>query len=123
VGQAGATQAGVGVESSVLPVGAGAELRGEPTAGVDAAAADASEVGKWGHDGTLSDTSVEHYRMELPQASSSLPPCGRGTHHPRGCIAECHALRLLCGKANHETVLLLVIRVHLIWCILHQMIE
>jgi hypothetical protein len=77
VAQAGTALAVVEVESWVLPTGAGAEVGGEPTAttntGADAAT---GEVGKWGHDGTPSGTSVEHYRTKLPQSSSSLSPCG-----------------------------------------------
>jgi hypothetical protein len=47
-----------------------------------AAAATAEETGRWGHDGTPFGTFEGHYRMELPQPSSSLPTCGRGLHHP-----------------------------------------
>jgi hypothetical protein len=55
-----------------------------PTTATDAGAdaATAGEVGRWGHDGTPFGTSGEHYRMELPQPSSSLLPCGRGSHCP-----------------------------------------
>jgi hypothetical protein len=56
----------------VLPAGAGVEVGGEPTAAADAGAgADADavavpgEAGKWGHDGTPSGTSGEHYQTEL----------------------------------------------------------
>jgi hypothetical protein len=69
----------------VLPAGAGAEVGEEPTAAAKTvvdATVDAGEAGKWGHDGALSNTSREHYRRELPQPSTSLPPCGRGLHHP-----------------------------------------
>jgi hypothetical protein len=72
----------VEVEPWVLHTGAGAVVGGEPTTaantGTDAVAA---EAGKWGHDGTSFGTSGEHYQMELSQPSSSLPPCGRGSHH------------------------------------------
>jgi hypothetical protein len=67
----------------VLPDGVGAEVGGEATAatgtGVDAAAA--GEVSRWSHGGTPSGTSGEHFRMELPQPSSSWFPCGHGSHH------------------------------------------
>jgi hypothetical protein len=56
----------------VLPAGAGVEVGGEPTAAADAGAgagadavAVAGEAGKWGHDGTPSGTSGEHYQTEL----------------------------------------------------------
>jgi hypothetical protein len=77
VAQAGVAQAKVGVEPQVLPAGAGTKVGREPTA-----ATDAGEAGKWGHDGTLSGASGEHYRTKLPQPSSFLPPCGRGLHCP-----------------------------------------
>jgi hypothetical protein len=60
------------VETWVLPAGAGAEVGGVSTV----AAIAAGEAGRWGRDGTLFGTSGEHYWMELPQPSSSLPPCG-----------------------------------------------
>jgi hypothetical protein len=66
----------------VLPVGAGTEVGGGPTATVDAsAAAAADEAGRWSQDGTPSGTSGEHYRTVLPQPSSFLPPCGHRLHH------------------------------------------
>jgi hypothetical protein len=71
----------VEVEPWVLPTGAGAEVGGKPTATADAGAG--GEAGRWGCDGTPSGTLKEHYRMELPQPSSSLLPCGHGLHHPR----------------------------------------
>jgi hypothetical protein len=59
----------------LLPVGAGAEVGGEPTtaadAGASAGAGPAVGVGRWSCGGTPSGTSEEHYRMELPQPSSS----------------------------------------------------
>jgi hypothetical protein len=72
----------------VLPAGVGAELGGEPTAAADAGAgaAVAIRVGRWSYGGTPSDTLEEHYRMELPQPSSSLFPCGRG------CIIRDHGI-------------------------------
>jgi hypothetical protein len=51
-----------------MPAGAGVEVGGEPTAAADAGAdvvAVAGEAGKWGHDGTPSGTSGEHYQTEL----------------------------------------------------------
>jgi hypothetical protein len=36
---------------------------------------------------------------------------------------ECHALLQLSGEANHEAVLSLLIRVHLVQCIQCQMVE
>jgi hypothetical protein len=54
------------VEPWVLPASAGAEVGGEPIAAIDASVAAASEVGKWGHDYTPSDTLEGHYRTELP---------------------------------------------------------
>jgi hypothetical protein len=84
VAQAGATLAVVGAEPWVLPAGAGTEVGGEPTAATDAGAdATAGEAGRWGHDGTSFSTLEGHYRTELPQPSSFLPPCGRGSHHPQ----------------------------------------
>jgi hypothetical protein len=58
---------------------------GQPTAAADATAGAgaAVEVGRWSRGGTPSGTSEEHYRMEQPQPSSSLFPCGHGWHHPR----------------------------------------
>jgi hypothetical protein len=57
----------------VLPTGADAKVGGEPTvvadAGVDVAVT--GEVGRWSRGGTPFGTSEEHYRMELPQPSSS----------------------------------------------------
>jgi hypothetical protein len=41
--------------------GAGAEVGGKPTA-----TADTGEVGRWGHDDTLSGTLGEHYQTKLP---------------------------------------------------------
>jgi hypothetical protein len=60
----------------VLPVGAGVEVHGEPTAAADAAAGAGAviEVGRWSHGGTPSSTSEEHYWMEQPQPSSSWCP-------------------------------------------------
>jgi hypothetical protein len=62
----------------VLPAGADAKVGGEPTAAVDATAAARVEVDRWGHGGTSSGTTEEHYWMEQPQPSSSWFPCGRG---------------------------------------------
>jgi hypothetical protein len=59
-------------------LGADAEVGRKPTT-----TANAGEAGKWGGGGTPSDTLGEHYQMELPQPSSSLFPCGCGSHHPR----------------------------------------
>jgi hypothetical protein len=61
----------------VLPVGADAEVGGEPTAtaDADAGAVVAVEVGRWNRGGTPSVTSEEHYRTELPHPSSSWFPC------------------------------------------------
>jgi hypothetical protein len=71
------------VESWVLLVGADAEVGGEPSAAADAGADIAAiSEGVSGHDGTASRTSGEHYRMELPQPSSSLSPCGCESHCP-----------------------------------------
>jgi hypothetical protein len=63
VAQAGVAQAMVEVEPWVLPAGAGAgdEVGGKPTATVDT-----GEVGRWGHDDTLSGTLGEHYQTKLP---------------------------------------------------------
>jgi hypothetical protein len=61
VAQAGVAQAMVEVEPWVLPAGAGAEVGGKPTA-----TADTGEVGRWGHDDTLSGTLGEHYQTKLP---------------------------------------------------------
>jgi hypothetical protein len=73
---------GGGGRALVLPASAGVEVGGEPTAAADVGAdAAVGEVGKWGHDGTPSGTSGEHYRTELPQPSSSLPHCRHGSHH------------------------------------------
>ncbi len=86
--QAGAALAEVEVEPWVLPAGAGAEVGGEPTAAADASvdAAVAGEVGRRSRGGTPSGTLGEHYRMELPQPSSSWFPCGRG------CIIRDHGI-------------------------------
>jgi hypothetical protein len=81
VEQAGTAQAKVGIEPWVLPVGAGVDVGGKPTATADAGA-DAGEAGRWGHDGTTSGTLEGHYRMELPLPSSSWSRCGHGSHHP-----------------------------------------
>jgi hypothetical protein len=82
--QEGAALVVVEVEPLMLPAGAGVEVGGEPTAVADTGAdAAAGEVGKWGHDGTPSDTLEGHYRTEWPHPSSSLSPCGCGLHHPR----------------------------------------
>jgi hypothetical protein len=62
----------------VLPAGAGAKVCKGTTA-----VADAGEAGRWGHDGKPSGTSGEHYQTEPPQLSSSLLPCGCGSHRPR----------------------------------------
>jgi hypothetical protein len=64
----------------LLPTGASAEVGREPTAAADAGAgaAVAIEVGRWSRGGTSSNTLEEHYRMELPQPSSSWFPCGHG---------------------------------------------
>jgi hypothetical protein len=53
----------VEIEPLVLPAGAGAgaEVGGKPTA-----TADTGEVGRWGHDDTLSGTLGEHYQTKLP---------------------------------------------------------
>jgi hypothetical protein len=59
--QAGASLAEVDVEPLVLPAGVGAEVGGEPTAAVDADAGAGGEVDRWGHGGTPSGTSEEHY--------------------------------------------------------------
>jgi hypothetical protein len=46
----------------------GAKVGREPTATAADAGADAAadEAGRWGHDGTPSDTLEGHYRTELP---------------------------------------------------------
>jgi hypothetical protein len=69
----------------MLPAGASAEVGREPTIAADAGAGAVAVVGvgRWSHGGTPSGTSEEHYRMELPQPSSSLFPYGRGLHHLR----------------------------------------
>jgi hypothetical protein len=74
----------VEVEPWVLPAGAGTEVGGKPTAAADAGVdvATAGEVSRWSHDGTLSGTSGEHFRMKLSHPSSSWFPCGCGLHHP-----------------------------------------
>jgi hypothetical protein len=77
---AGAAQAVVVVEPLVLPVGVDADVGGKPTAGADATA-NAGTAGRWGKDHTPSNTSEEHYQMELPQPFSSCSPCGHGSHH------------------------------------------
>jgi hypothetical protein len=84
VAQASTVLAVVEVEPWVLLAGVGIEVGREPTAAADATAdaAAAGEAGRWGRDGTPSGTSEEHYRMELPQLSSSLLPCERGSHRP-----------------------------------------
>jgi hypothetical protein len=101
-----------------MPAGAGAEVGRDPTAAADAGVGDgataAVRVGRWIHGGTPFGTSEEHYRMELPQPSSYWFPCGRGWHH---------ALLQLGGETDHEAVLLLLVRVHLIRCILRQVVE
>jgi hypothetical protein len=66
----------------VLSAGAGAKVGGKPTAATDTGVATADEAGRWGRDGTPSETSEGHCRTELPHPSSSLFPCGRGSHHP-----------------------------------------
>jgi hypothetical protein len=66
----------------VLPASAGAEVGGEPTAATDVDAGTGVEVDRWGHGGTPSGTSEEHYWMERPQPSSSWFPCGCELHHP-----------------------------------------
>jgi hypothetical protein len=65
-----------------LPTGAGVEVGGEPTTtgGASASAVVTVRMGRWSRDGTPSGTSEEHYRMELPQPSSSWFPCGRRLH-------------------------------------------
>jgi hypothetical protein len=55
----------------VLLAGASALVDGEPTAADDAGASATVGVGRWSRGGTPSDTSEEHYQMELPQPSSS----------------------------------------------------
>jgi hypothetical protein len=71
----------------VLPIGAGAEVGGEPTAAADADASDgvgaAIEMGMWSRGGTSSGTSEGHYWMEQPEPFSSWFPCGHGLHRPR----------------------------------------
>jgi hypothetical protein len=79
--QVGASQTEVKIEPYVLPAGASAEVCGEPTAAADAGAASAVGVGRWSRGGTPSDTSEEHYQMELPHPSSSWFPCGHELHH------------------------------------------
>jgi hypothetical protein len=41
--------------------------------------------------------------------------------HPSS--VECHTLLQLGGEIDHEAVLLLLVRVHLVQCILHQVVE
>jgi hypothetical protein len=60
-------------------IGANAVVGGKPTATTDDGAV--ANAGEWGGGGTPSSTSEEHYRMELPQPSSSWSPCGHGTRH------------------------------------------
>jgi hypothetical protein len=55
----------VEVQPWVLLAGAGAD-----------ATADATGVDRWGRGGTSFGTSGEHYRIEWPQPSYSLSPCG-----------------------------------------------
>jgi hypothetical protein len=81
---------------------------GEPTAAADVGTGAAAivEVDRWSRGGTPSGTLGEHFWMELPQPSS----------------IERHALLQLGGETDHEAVLLLV-RVHLVRCILWQVVE
>jgi hypothetical protein len=60
-------------EPWVLPAGAITGVGGEPIVATDAGAgaAAAGKVGRWSHGGTPSSTLGEHFRMELPQSSSS----------------------------------------------------
>jgi hypothetical protein len=74
--QAGTTLAVMEVEPWVLPTGAGAEVGRKPTTTA------ADEAGRWGRGGSPTSTWEEHYRTELPQPSSPLLPCGRGSHRP-----------------------------------------
>jgi hypothetical protein len=57
----------------VLLADAGVVVGEEPTAATDAGADVATAIGVswWNRGGTLSDTSEEHFRTELPQPSSS----------------------------------------------------
>jgi hypothetical protein len=80
VAQVGTTLVVVGVEPLMLPIGADAEVGGKPTAAANAVA-DTGEAGKWGDDDTPSDTSKEHYQMELPQPFSSCS-CGNESRRP-----------------------------------------
>jgi hypothetical protein len=73
-----------GASRRITGAGAGTKGGGEPTtiADANAGAVATVEVGRWGHSGTPSGTSEEHYRMEQTQPSSSWFPCGRIWHHP-----------------------------------------
>jgi hypothetical protein len=68
----------------VLPTSGGGEVGRRPTATANAGASAAmtGEVDRWSLGGTLSSTSEEHFRTELPQPSSSWFACERGLHRP-----------------------------------------
>jgi hypothetical protein len=80
VAEVGVTLVVVEVEPWVLPAGAGAEVGGKPIAATNTGAAATNKAGRWARGGTTSITWEEHYWTELSQPSSSLLPCGCGSH-------------------------------------------
>jgi hypothetical protein len=121
----------------VLPAGVGTEMGREPTAAANASAAAAGGVGRWSRGGTPSGTSGAGGGGTSGQSCHNLPLLGflMGTD----CIVhdydiadklwkcpssvEHHALLQLGGETDHEAVLLLLVRVHLVRCILWQVVE
>jgi hypothetical protein len=83
VAQASVTLVVVEVEPWVPPADVGAEVGRKPTVVADTGAATADKAGRCGHDGTPSGIWEEHCRTKLTRPSSSLLPCGRGSHRPQ----------------------------------------
>jgi hypothetical protein len=119
----------------VLLASVGAKVGRRPTAATDAGAnaAMAGDVRRWSRGGTRSGTSEEHSR----RSCHSLPLLGLLVG--ADCIVrddniadklwkypsrvERHALLQLGGETDHEAIILLLVHVHLVPCILRQLVE
>jgi hypothetical protein len=119
----------------VLPAGTGARVGGEPTSAADAGAGAVVAVGWVG--GAMVVHCPVLWRRTTRWSSHNLPllgflmcaDCVVRDHNVADELCkspssvERHALLQLGGETEHEAVLLLFVRVHLVRRILHQMVE
>jgi hypothetical protein len=125
----------VEVEPQVLPAGAGVEVGREPTSVVDAGvgAAMAVGVGRWSrgvhHPVLRRSTTGRSCHILLLHGFLMGADCIVCDHDVADGLwkcpssVECHALLQLGGETDHEAVILLLVRVHLVQRIMCQVVE